>query len=62
MLALTTTPLWARLLATGRATRGFDRLLLQPPWNVPLFFALYAACFVMLAQAPISPDLAVISP
>ena len=62
MLALTTTTLWARLLATGRATRGFDRLLLQPPWNVPLFFALYAACFVMLAQAPISPDLAVISP
>lgn len=50
VLALTTTALWARLLRTDRTTRTVDRLLLQPPWNLVVFFGLYAATFVMLAQ------------
>lgn len=50
ILALTTTPLWARLLRTDAATRHFDRFLLHPPWNLGIFFALYAATFSMLAQ------------
>ena len=54
ILALTTTRAWARLLTSklrsGGATRAIDRLLLQPPWNVCLFFLLYAVTFTMLAQ------------
>ena len=51
ILALTTTTLWARLLSRGeRATRCVDRVLLQPPFNIALFFTLYGVCFLMLSQ------------
>ena len=51
VLALTTTRLWARLLVSRTSgARTIDRLLLQPPWNLALFFLSYAATFSMLAQ------------
>lgn len=51
ILALTTTKLWARLLlARTSGARSIDKLLLQPPWNLALFFVSYAATFSMLAQ------------
>ena len=50
ILALTTTKLWARLLRAAGATRALDRSILQPPWNLGVFFAAYAATFAMLAQ------------
>ena len=27
-----------------------DRMLLQPPWNIAIFFLLYALCFMLLVQ------------
>ena len=50
ILALTTTPLWARLLRLGRTTQQADRLLLHPPWNIGVFFGLYSLTFALLAQ------------
>ena len=50
VLALTTTPLWTRLLRYRGATHHFDRLVLQPPWNLCAFFVAFAATFLMLAQ------------
>ena len=54
VLALSATPLWARLLRAkgvgGRSSRQVDRIILQPPWNIALFFFLYMLTFVMLAQ------------
>lgn len=51
VLALTTTHLWSVMLARGGATRWLDRWLLQPPWNLAIFFAMYAATFTMLASS-----------
>jgi hypothetical protein len=51
ILALTTTRLWARLLvAQTSGARSIDKLLLQPPWNLVLFFLSYSVTFFMLAQ------------
>jgi hypothetical protein len=54
ILALTTTTLWSHLLRNnglgGRSSRAVDKWVLQPPWNLALFFALYAVTFLMLAQ------------
>ena len=30
--------------------RVFSRLFLQPPWNIAIFFALYAVFFMLLVQ------------
>ena len=55
VLAVTTTAAWTRLLgkqtAPGRATRRLDRLLLQPPFNLGIYFGLYGVFFLMLAQS-----------
>lgn len=50
ILALTTTPVWARLLRHRGATHHFDRLVLQPPWNLIVFFLAFSVTFAMLAQ------------
>lgn len=50
-LAVSTTQCWQRSIAKRTSTtHRVDRLLLQPPWNLPLFFLLYGGFFLMLAQ------------
>jgi hypothetical protein len=53
ILALTTTGCWAQLTrakAGAQVARRLDRMLLQPPWNLGIFFALYTAFFLLLVQ------------
>ena len=51
ILALTTTRVWSWMLVSKVAgARTIERVLMQPPWNIVLFFALYCATFTMLAQ------------
>lgn len=56
ILALTTTKCWEGVIQRDSTKRlrpslwRVDRLLLQPPWNIAIFFALYAACFMLLVQ------------
>ncbi len=56
ILALTTTKCWAWCVQKDSTSPlrpslwRVDRLLLQPPWNIAIFFALYALCFMLLVQ------------
>ena len=37
-------------LFCGAGMWRVDRMLLQPPWNIAIFFLLYALCFMLLVQ------------
>ena len=52
ILALTTTRCWAWVVRKESTVglRRLDQLLLQPPWNIGIFFALYALFFMLLVQ------------
>eukprot|EP00747_Dinoflagellata_sp_TGD_P214991 gnl/TRDRNA2_/TRDRNA2_87768_c0_seq1.p1 gnl/TRDRNA2_/TRDRNA2_87768_c0~~gnl/TRDRNA2_/TRDRNA2_87768_c0_seq1.p1 ORF type:complete len:484 (-),score=74.43 gnl/TRDRNA2_/TRDRNA2_87768_c0_seq1:19-1470(-) len=59
ILALSTTKCWAWITRKkGANLRRLDRILLQPPWNLGIFFLLYTVFFLMFVQSTFAVSVA----